>query len=44
VERIRHLEHELKAAREGIKRLKAGNISSSIGKQSNLEIGRKPKN
>jgi hypothetical protein len=42
--RIRHLEQELKAVREVITRVKAGNASSSIREQSNLEIWRKPKN
>jgi hypothetical protein len=42
--RIRHLEQELKAVREVITRVKAGNVSSSIREQSNLKIWRKPKN
>jgi hypothetical protein len=32
-ERIRHLEHELTAAKEEIRILEAGNISSSIREQ-----------
>jgi hypothetical protein len=42
--KIRHLEQELKAAREEISRLRAGNISSSIREQCKLETWIKPKN
>jgi hypothetical protein len=42
--RIRHLEQELKAAREEISRLRAGNVSSSIREQGKLETWIKPKN
>jgi hypothetical protein len=41
---IRHLEQELKAAREDISRLRAENVSSSIREQGKLEIWIKPKN
>jgi hypothetical protein len=34
-DRIRHLEHELKAAREDICKLKAGNVSSNFKEQDN---------
>jgi hypothetical protein len=42
--KIRRLEQELKAAREEISRLKAGNVSSSIREQGKLETWIKPKN
>jgi hypothetical protein len=43
-ERIRHLERELQVAREEIRTLKDGNVSSNIREQSNLESRCKPKN
>ena len=47
-ERIRRLEHELKIAKEEIRKLKAGNVSSSnsssIKEKTNLESWNKPKN
>jgi copper homeostasis protein CutC len=47
-ERIRHLEHELKTAKEEIRILKTGNVNSSnstsIREQKNLESWNKPKN
>jgi hypothetical protein len=43
-ERIRHLEQELKAAREEICKPKAGNISSSFTEQDILGHWKKPKN
>jgi hypothetical protein len=42
--RIRHLEQELKAAREEISRLKAVNVSSSVRKQGNSNNCITPKN
>jgi hypothetical protein len=42
--RIRHLEQQLKAAREEISRLKAGNVSSISREQGKLETWIKPKN
>jgi hypothetical protein len=42
--KIRHLEQELKAAREEISRLKAGNVSSGSREQGKLETWIKPKN
>jgi hypothetical protein len=41
-ERIRHLELELEVAREEIRALKAGNVSSSIKEQNKLESWCKP--
>jgi hypothetical protein len=43
-ERIRHLELELEVAREEIRALKAGNVSSSIKEQNKLVSWCKPKN
>jgi hypothetical protein len=43
-ERIRHLEHELEVAREEIRVLRAGNVSSSIREQNNSESWCEPKN
>jgi hypothetical protein len=43
-ERIRHLENELKVAKEEIRMLNAGNVSSSIKEQKKLESWSDPKN
>jgi hypothetical protein len=42
--RIRHLEKELKAAREEICKLKAGNVSSNFMEQDNSRNWEKTKN